>query len=93
MSATRTKLVAMSWGGHRSYEWRVNGPEFWLALSASALEPTQVELYRPAPSGANPVFPGQMHGRDLCKSGLGQEVPVLCIAQECGLEQPHYDAV
>ena len=74
-------------------ESRINGSEYCLALSASSLEPTQVELYRPAPSGANPVFPGQMHGRDLCKSGLGQEVPVLCITQECGLEQRHYDAV
>ena len=55
--------------------------------------PAQVQLSRPVPRGADPISPGQVHGRDLCESCLGQEVPVLCVAEECGAEQRHYYAV
>ena len=55
--------------------------------------PAQVQLSRPVARGADPISPGQVHGRDLCESCLGQEVPVLCVAEECGAEQRHYYAV
>ena len=50
-------------------------------------------LLRAAAGGADPVSSGQVHGRDLGESGLGQELAVLGVGQVGGAEQRHHYAV
>jgi hypothetical protein len=53
----------------------------------------RVPLYRPAAYGANPIFPGKVHGGDLSESRLAQQLAVLRVAQKHGAQRRHDYAV
>jgi hypothetical protein len=72
---------------------RLLAPGIRPVTHACISEAAQVGLCRPEARGADPIPSRPVHGRDLCESCLGQEVPVLCVTQECGAQQRHSYAV